>query len=188
MTLPTDYDERKGLPLWTFLMEYFPLAFLALVRISVAGDKQHLNNSEPGKIRWAREKSTDQLNTALRHQFDYGTGQKYDVDGHPHLGKAMWRLGAQLQLDEEERLGLRLPSQPRTATELDPKWQERITVLRCCNSFAGLGRCTLSDNHPGRCKYEGAPTRPPSICFDCGVDLEEGVHAPGCLRLNNQHY
>lgn len=149
--LPTDYDERKGLPLWTFLMEYFPLAFLALVRISVAGDKQHLNNSESGKIRWARDKSTDQLNTALRHQFDYGTGQKYDIDGHPHLGKAMWRLGAQLQLDEEERLGIKRPK-------------------------------------PLAFSVDGDPHRPPSICSDCGVDLEEQAHAAGCLRLNRQPY
>lgn len=111
--LPDDYDERKALPLYTFLMEYFPLAFLEVVRVSVEGDKQHLNQSEPGKIRWAREKSTDQLNTAMRHQFDYGTGQQYDKDGRAHLGKAIWRLMAQLQLDEEKRLSIiKVPRPP----------------------------------------------------------------------------
>lgn len=108
MTLPTDDAERKGLPLWTFLMEYFPLAFLEVVRVAVDGDKQHKN--EGGKIRWAREKSTDQLNTAMRHQFDYGTGQTHDKDGRAHLAKAIWRLSAQLQLDEEARLAALKPA------------------------------------------------------------------------------
>lgn len=117
--LPTDAKERKALPLWTFLMEYFPLTFVELVRIAVAGDKQHLNNDGSGKIRWAREKSTDQLNTAMRHQFDYGCGVKRDTDGRSHLGKAIWRLCAQSEIDLEAEAVppggpvLRLFSKPR---------------------------------------------------------------------------
>lgn len=98
MTLPIDNSERKKLPVWDFLMEYFPDAFLEMVRVSVDGNKQH----NPGeRLHWAREKSTDQLNTALRHQIDYGTGVHYDVDGRHHLAKAAWRLLAQVQLDLE---------------------------------------------------------------------------------------
>lgn len=99
MTLPIDNDARKALPVWDFLMEYFPDAILELVRVSVDGNKQH----NPGeRLHWAREKSTDQLNTAMRHQFDYGTGVKYDTDGRHHLAKAAWRLLAQVQLDLEK--------------------------------------------------------------------------------------
>jgi hypothetical protein len=100
MTLPVVDKERKGSwPLWTFMFEYFPKAWLEVVRVAVEGNKQH----NPGeKLRWAREKSTDQLNTAFRHQFDYGTGVKKDTDGVYHLAKAIWRLMAQLQLDIEE--------------------------------------------------------------------------------------
>lgn len=99
MTLPTDNVERKALPVWDFLMNYFPDAFLELVRVSVEGNKQH----NPGeRLHWAREKSTDQLNTAMRHQFDYGTGTPYDTDGRHHLAKAAWRLLAQVQLDLEK--------------------------------------------------------------------------------------
>ena len=99
--LPTDAKERKDLPLWTYMFNYFPLAWLAEVRVAVAGDKQHKNEGKT--IQWAREKSADQLNTAYRHLFDYGMGNKYDADGEPHLAKAIWRLKAQLQLDEEAR-------------------------------------------------------------------------------------
>lgn len=99
MSLPTDYAERKALPVFTFLCEYFPDAFLEVVRVAVSGNKQHLNSGEG--IRWEREKSTDQMNTALRHMMDYGTGTAVDTDGTYHLAKAIWRLSAQLQLDIE---------------------------------------------------------------------------------------
>lgn len=97
--LPNDYAERKSLPLYTYMFGYFPLAWLEEVRVAVDGDKQHGNTG--AQIHWVRDKSTDQLNTAMRHLFDYGTGQKRDVDGRAHLAKAIWRLKAQLQLDLE---------------------------------------------------------------------------------------
>ncbi len=98
MSLPTEDKARKELPLWTFLMEYFPDTFLAVANVSIVGNRQH-NPGEP--LHWAREKSTDQLNTAFRHMFDYGRGTKVDTDGQYHLAKAIWRLSAQLQLDIE---------------------------------------------------------------------------------------
>lgn len=97
--LPTEDGARKALPMYTYLMEYFPDAFLAELGVAVAGNVQH--NGSASDIRWAREKSTDQMNTALRHIFDYGTGTRRDTDGQWHLAKAIWRLKAQLQLDIE---------------------------------------------------------------------------------------
>jgi hypothetical protein len=95
VALPTNDAERKALPLWTFFMEYFPDVFLAVANVSIAGNKQH-NPGEP--LHWAREKSTDQMNTAFRHMFDYGRGVIRDTDGQYHLAKAIWRLSAELQL------------------------------------------------------------------------------------------
>ena len=101
MTLPTtDKDRKQDWPLWTFMFEYFPKAWLEVVRVAVEGNKQH-NPGQP--LHWARGKSTDQLNTAFRHLFDYGTGVKQDTDGVHHLAKAIWRLMAQLQLDVEAK-------------------------------------------------------------------------------------
>lgn len=119
MTLPIDNDARKALPVWDFLMEYFPDAILELVRVSVDGNRQH----NPGeRLHWAREKSTDQLNTAMRHQFDYGTGVRYDADGRHHLAKAAWRLLAQVQLDLEKArsVGARSPAVTKAGIHSNP--------------------------------------------------------------------
>ena len=93
--LPALDADRKQIPLWTFLLEYFPDVFLAVADVSIKGNAQH-NPGEP--LHWAREKSTDQMNTAFRHMFDHGRGVVYDIDGTYHLAKAIWRLSAELQL------------------------------------------------------------------------------------------
>lgn len=101
MNLPTEDKARKALPIWTYLTDYFPDALLAEVGVAVAGNVQH-NPGEP--LHWARDKSTDQMNTAFRHMWDHGRGTTKDTDGQYHLAKAIWRLKAELQLTiERER-------------------------------------------------------------------------------------
>lgn len=102
MSLPSEYQARKDIPLYTFLTQYFPDAIVELVKVSVAGNNQH-NPGEP--LRWSRGKSTDQLNTAMRHIFDHGGGCRYDEDGTMHLAKAAWRLLAEIQLLCEAKQG-----------------------------------------------------------------------------------
>lgn len=97
--LPTDNAERKALPLWDFMFGYFPDAWVEVAKVAVSGNEQH-NPGEP--LHWAREKSTDQLNTAFRHLFDHGKGQMLDTDECYHLAKAIWRLSAELQLIIEQ--------------------------------------------------------------------------------------
>ena len=77
---------------------YFPNALLEVARVSKLGNDQH-NPGEP--LHWAREKSTDQMNTAARHMLDHSTGNLKDTDGAWHLAKAIWRLCAELQLTIE---------------------------------------------------------------------------------------
>lgn len=96
--LPEDDAARKSIPIWTFLIEYFPDAFLAVVDVAVKGNRQH-NPGQP--IHWDREKSVDQMNTAIRHMWDHSLGSTRDVDGCYHLAKAIWRLSAELQLTIE---------------------------------------------------------------------------------------
>lgn len=100
MSLPNDYQARKDIPLFDFLTKYFPDAIVELVKVSVAGNQQH-NPGEP--LHWARGKSMDQLNTAMRHMFDHGAGNVLDTDGTMHLAKAAWRLLAEIQLLCETR-------------------------------------------------------------------------------------
>lgn len=94
MPLPLDYAARKMWQLWTYLTEYFPDAFLAEVEVAVKGNQQH-NPGEP--LHWAREKSKDHYNTAMRHMWDHKFSGPLDTDGCYHLAKARWRLGAALQ-------------------------------------------------------------------------------------------
>lgn len=98
--LPTDPAERKGLPIVTGVLDYFPLALLEVARVSVAGNIQH-NPGQP--MHWARGKSGDQADTAVRHIMERG-GR--DIDGQYHMAKAIWRLCADFQIFLELERGL----------------------------------------------------------------------------------
>jgi hypothetical protein len=98
MSLPTDDKARKSLPIFDGVLLYFPDAIAAVAEVSRIGNDQH-NPGQP--LHWARGKSMDQMNTALRHMLDHGTGTRYDKDGARHLAKTAWRILAQLQLDIE---------------------------------------------------------------------------------------
>lgn len=98
MSLPTDDKARKALPIWDGVIMYFPDVWAEIAKVSKAGNDQH-NPGEP--LHWARGKSMDQMNTAMRHMIDHGTGTLVDTDGGYHLAKAIWRLCAELQLTLE---------------------------------------------------------------------------------------
>jgi len=129
MTLPTDYQARKDFPLFTVLAAYFPDAIEALVALCVQGNMQHKVDAaavNPFKlsedtITWDRSKSTDQLNTMLRHAWDHnrakrGTGSMVDSDGILHIVKAFWRAGAEAQLTIE-----RMRAEAQTAMQYVPQ-------------------------------------------------------------------
>jgi hypothetical protein len=113
----TDYDARKAIPVFEGVLMYFPKAIAAVAEVSAAGNTQH-NPGQP--LHWARGKSMDQYNTALRHLMDHRVGggripegelaftnngwiiQHRDTDGVRHLAKAAWRILAALELAIEE--------------------------------------------------------------------------------------
>jgi hypothetical protein len=94
-TVPTDPSTRKGLPVCTGVLDYFPDALLAVAHVSKVGNDQH-NPGEP--LHWSREKSTDEADALLRHLIDRG---KKDVDGTRHSAKLAWRALALLQKEIE---------------------------------------------------------------------------------------
>ena len=98
MIFSDDNAKRKSIPVFDGAVMYFPNALAAVAEVSREGNKQH-NPGEP--LHWARDKSTDQFNTALRHLIDHANGCRFDVDGQRHLAKAAWRVLAALQLDIE---------------------------------------------------------------------------------------
>lgn len=99
--LPTDSEERKGIPIFSGPLSYFPLAFAALARHCKRGNDKH-NPGEP--LHWARDKSQDHEDCIARHLLDIDT-----VD--PRTGEyedavsLLWRAAAVVQLLEEKRLG-----------------------------------------------------------------------------------
>ncbi len=98
-TLPTDGKERKGYPVASGVLDYFPDALVAIARVSQIGNDQH-NPGQP--LHWAREKSTDEADTMIRHFLERGT---VDTDGTRHTAKMAWRALAILQKEIEADKG-----------------------------------------------------------------------------------
>ena len=93
--LPTDPQERKGIPITTGVLDYFPLAIAEVAKCSKAGNDQH-NPGQP--LHWAKGKSTDHADCIPRHLIDRGT---FDTDGIRHSAKLAWRALALLQIELE---------------------------------------------------------------------------------------
>ena len=89
--LPTDPKARKGLPIATGCLDYFPLALAAVAEVSRMGNDKH-NPGEP--LHWSRAKSADHADCIGRHLID----RKQQDGGILEAGQAFWRAGAQLQL------------------------------------------------------------------------------------------
>jgi hypothetical protein len=98
MIFPDGDKQRKSIPIFTGCVLYFPNALAAVAEVSRQGNEQH-NPGEP--LHWARGKSMDQYNTALRHLIDHASGARFGADGKRHLAQAAWRVLAALQLDLE---------------------------------------------------------------------------------------
>lgn len=98
--LPTDPAERKSYPIVTGFLDYFPLACLEVSHVSVIGNQQH-NPGQP--LHWARGKSMDQADTAVRHIMERGG---LDSDNVYHMAKAIWRMMADFEIFLEEKRGL----------------------------------------------------------------------------------
>lgn len=96
-TLPTDSEARKGIPITTGVLDYFPAALAAVAAVSKAGNDKH-NPGEP--LHWARGKSMDQADCIGRHLIERG-GVDLET-GMRHSAQLAWRALALLQLELEE--------------------------------------------------------------------------------------
>lgn len=95
MTLPSDAQSRKAVPIYSGVLQYFPRALAEVAVVSRIGNEQH----NPGKpLHWDRSKSTDELDALTRHLMEAGT---IDVDGVRHSAKLAWRALANLEKELE---------------------------------------------------------------------------------------
>jgi hypothetical protein len=96
-SLPTDYKDRKAIPVATGVLDYFPDALAEVAKVSKIGNDQH--NGEGSPLHWDRSKSTDESDALIRHFLQRGT---IDSDGARHSGKVAWRALAYLQKEIEK--------------------------------------------------------------------------------------
>jgi hypothetical protein len=175
MIFPDGDKQRKSIPIFDGCVMYFPNALAAVAEVSRQGNEQH-NPGEP--LHWARGKSMDQFNTALRHLIDHKSGERFGADGKRHLAQAAWRVLAALQLDLEAEA---------CVNEAQPK--DRVHALNCNADTDHAGACIGGKPIPGitepalqgQCSaahpMETAQARLP-IRAD-GI-RQHGDHAPDC--------
>jgi hypothetical protein len=99
--LPTDSEARKDIPIFSGVLNYFPLAIAAVARLSKRGNDKH-NPGQP--LHWSREKSTDHPDCIARHLIDIETVDAYTGE-YEDAAALAWRALAKLQELEERRLG-----------------------------------------------------------------------------------
>ena len=99
--LPTDSNERKEIPIFSGVLNYFPLAVAAVARVSKRGNDKH-NPGEP--IHWDRGKSMDHEDCIARHLIDVDTVNP-ETGEYDDAAALAWRALAILQILEECRLG-----------------------------------------------------------------------------------
>lgn len=101
--LPTSSAERKGYPITTGLLDYFPAALREVARLSFLGNSKH-NPGEP--LRWSRDKSNDHEDCIGRHTLERGGFEIIVIDGAEHKVRhsvcRAWRALAAAQIELEE--------------------------------------------------------------------------------------
>ena len=92
--LPTDSQARKEIPVYSGFIRYFPLAIARVAQLSLENNRKH---NPTGPLRWNRAKSGDELDALSRHLID------------EDWAEVAWRAMANLQKQEEKRLGIDPP-------------------------------------------------------------------------------
>lgn len=100
-SLPNEATKRKGTPVFSGVLSYFPDAVKEVSKCSLAGQKQH-NHGDT--LYWDKSKSTDNSDALVRHLIDHSVNP-VDDDGVLHLAKVAWRALAVLQIYLDKRDG-----------------------------------------------------------------------------------
>ena len=96
---PTDKAKfRKGTPVFSGVLKYFPNALKAVARCSKSGNDQH-HADKP--LHWDMDKSSDEYDAMIRHLLDHQENP-VDDDNVLHLTKVAWRALAALEKHLED--------------------------------------------------------------------------------------
>ena len=91
MRKKSKHQIRKEMPVYSGVLNYFPLAIKYISKVSYLGNEQH-NPGQP--LHWDWDTSQDELDALARHLLEAGT---LDEDGLYHDAKIAWRALANLQ-------------------------------------------------------------------------------------------
>jgi hypothetical protein len=94
MTESNVVNDRKGMPVFSGVLAYFPDALKEVSKCSLAGNNQH-HADKP--LHWDKSKSFDNEDALVRHLIDHSVNP-IDNDGVLHLAKVAWRALASLQI------------------------------------------------------------------------------------------
>lgn len=86
-------EIRKGTPVYSGVLKYFPHALKEVSKCSKSGNDQH-HKDKP--LHWDMSKSKDELDALTRHLIDHSINP-IDEDGVLHLAKVSWRALAALE-------------------------------------------------------------------------------------------
>ena len=86
--LPESPNDRKDIPIYTGVINYFPDALVELAKLSLTGGVQHGQTKDT--LHWDRSKSTDHLDALCRHMID------------KDWAEVAWRALANLQVQIEK--------------------------------------------------------------------------------------
>lgn len=100
--LPSDAQKRKGIPIATGCIDYFPKALAAVAELSRIGNDKH-NPGQP--LHWSRDKSNDHADCLARHFVERGKMDTTGAEPVRHSTQMAWRALALLQLEIEAAEG-----------------------------------------------------------------------------------
>lgn len=155
--LPAGAEERKQIPIFSGVLNYFPLALAAVARVSKRGNDQH----NPGKpLHWSRDKSQDHLDCVGRHLLDVAS--RNEAGEYPDAEALAWRALAHLQLLEEARLGKPISRGSSAGSECaaDPTIHVVVGVMRRGRKVYLQRRAPSDENFPGAWECPGGGVKP----------------------------
>jgi len=95
--MPEDSATRKGIPVFSGLLKYFPSALASVAQVSRVCNDKH-NPDMP--LQWSKENSNDHQDALLRHLIDAAEDPEArdPEDGTLLAAKVAWRALAHLQV------------------------------------------------------------------------------------------
>ena len=95
--MPEDSATRKGIPMFSGLLKYFPSALASVAQVSRVCNDKH-NPDMP--LQWSKENSNDHQDALLRHLVDAAENPEArdPEDGTLLAAKVAWRALAHLQV------------------------------------------------------------------------------------------